>query len=96
MKKGCEALLEKYRLQGGCWATSGISTKPIRIHYDNDSLTEIVRKEVPESMAFTDDVVLCGRRYQIQWCLQMMWSCVELMKLIYHSEKCWKKGNESQ
>ena len=32
MKQG----LEKYQLQGGCFATSGISsTKPILIHNDN-------------------------------------------------------------
>ena len=40
--------------------TSGISTKPILIHNGMDALTEKVRKEVPESMMFADDVVLCG------------------------------------
>ena len=54
MKQGCEAGESTNCLQGGYWATPGISSKPILIHNGNG------RTDRESEESGTDDVVLCG------------------------------------
>ena len=71
----------------GCWATSAISSKTNRIHDRNGrrpySVTEKVRKSVPESMMFADGVVLC------------VGNEVDVTQYLVMEENVEREGNES-
>ena len=65
--KGAQCSRRKRQLQRGCMVAQRICIEPIHIPHTSFltpsvSTTEGVRKEVPESMMFADDMVLCGGR----------------------------------